>query len=215
VSPGAVVSLIGLDFRTSTPVQFTLDDTVVATVMSNEDGFVSAEFTLPAGSHGEHTIKGTDGANWDDMTFSIEEDPPSIPQPRAPGMNANVKSPVKFDWDAAVDVSNPITYNLQISTDANFTAGTIIIDKVALTDTEYTLTKEELLKLSDGKANYYWREKSVDAALNESSWSPAIAFTVTQPFKFTGWPMYLTFGVAGVALFLLGLWLGRRTAFFY
>jgi hypothetical protein len=55
----------------------------------------------------------------------------------------------------------------------------------------------------------------VDAALNESTWTGANEFSLAKPFEFTGWPLYLTIGVGALVLFLLGLWVGRRSAFYY
>jgi hypothetical protein len=84
-----------------------------------------------------------------------------------------------------------------------------------LKTSEYTLTELEAALLSNSAVNYYWRESATDAAQNQSSWTGAGAFTVTQPLKFTGWPMYATMAGIAVVAFFIGLLLGRKTAFSY
>jgi hypothetical protein len=212
---GSTISLVGMGFTPGLDITFTFDSVLMTKVTASGDGVGAISYTIPAGKSGAHIIAASDGIKTATLDFPIEAVAPPVPQPKAPGMNANVKSPVTFSWMAVTDDSIPVTYDLQISSDANFTAGTIIIDKTKLAAVDYTLTSEELLKLSNGKISYYWREKSVDAALNESAWSPAVPFSVTQPFTFSGTPMYLTFAAIGIVLFLLGLWIGRRTAFSY
>jgi hypothetical protein len=212
---GSIITLIGMGFTAGLPVTFTFDAALMGQVNATSDGFAPISYTIPAGTSGNHTINASDGIKTGHLAFPVESTPPPTPQPLKPGLNALVKSPVTFSWLAVTDESLPVTYDLQISSDANFTAGTILIDKTKITAVEYTLTPEELMKLSNAKTNYYWREKSVDGALNESAWSPTSAFTVSQPFKFEGTPLYITFAVIGVVLFLAGFLLGRRMAFSY
>jgi hypothetical protein len=165
---------------------------------------------VPASIHGSHTITASDGTYISSADFIVESDAPITPL--SPAGGASVDSPVTFVWKVVTDNSSPVTYNLQIATSSNFTADSIVIDKTALTNSEYKLSEE--LKLSS-EVPYYWRVKFVDAALNESNWTGAGAFTVSQPFTFTGWPLYLTICVGAVVIFLFGLWIGRRTAFYY
>lgn len=212
---GATLTLIGMDFAAGATVYFSYDSNQVASGVANNDGFVSASFVVPPGAHGEHTISATDGINSDTLVFTIESTPPPVPQPLKPGNGAKVKSPVIFDWEDVTDPSIPVTYNLQIATDASFTAGTIVIDKSGLKESGYTLTSDEVEKLASKQITYYWRESSTDGAQNQSAWTGVGAFTVTPPFKFTGWPMYLTIGIGAILIFVLGLWIGRRTAFYY
>ena len=116
-----------------------------------------------------------------------------------------------FDWDDVTDDSLPVTYDLQIATDAEFT--NILLDKTGLTTSEYTLTEEEALESTSEEAPYYWRIRSVDAAFNTSGWTGAGTFTVGFAFGFelTGWVLYLLIAVGALVLFFIGLWVGRRT----
>ncbi|MBN2098516.1 MAG: leucine-rich repeat domain-containing protein [Dehalococcoidia bacterium] len=83
-----------------------------------------------------------------------------------------------FDWS---NVSDPtgVTYWLQIANDYNFTS--LMLDKAALTVSEYTL--DELEALADGK--YYWRVCAVDGLGHQSTWTSGWAMTVdtTAPAK--------------------------------
>jgi hypothetical protein len=212
---GATIQLIAMGFTPGLPVTFTFDTTRMGEVPATADGFAPISYTIPAGTSGNHTITASDGLKSATLAFPVESTPPPIPQPAKPGQNAKVKSPVTFGWAAVTDESLPVTYDLQISSDPNFVSGSLLLDKTKLSTIEYTLTAEELARLSNGAINYYWRERSVDGAMNVSSWSPAVTFTVSQPFKFTGTPMYITFAVIGVVLFFAGFLLGRRMALSY
>jgi hypothetical protein len=77
------------------------------------------------------------------------------------------------------------------------------------------MTDAEAPLLSSKVTSYYWRDRAVDAASNASAWTGAGQFSVTKPFTFVGWPLYLTIGIGAVVVFLIGLWVGRRSAFSY
>jgi hypothetical protein len=116
----------------------------------------------------------------------------------------------KFEWFAVVDLSLPVTYDLQIATNASFTD--ILVEHTELPNAEYTLTEEEKLDSTSDEEPYYWRVRAVDAASNVSSWSGATSFTVGFSFSgLPGWLLYTLIGVGGVILFVFGFWLGRRT----
>ncbi len=215
---GASITLIGVSFNANATVLFTWDGTQIATGTANKDGFVSASFTVPSGAaglHGDHTIKATDGTNSATLTFTVESTAPPIPIPAAPLNGAKIKAPVSFDWGDVADPSLPVTYNLQISTDPNFAADSVMINKTGLKTSNYTLSSDELDKLTANNVIYYWRESATDGAGNQSEWTQPGAFSIQPPFKFNGWPLYVVIGVGALIIFLLGLWVGRRTAFYY
>jgi hypothetical protein len=178
------------------------------------DGFFFASFDIPSSRHGVHTITATDGTNTASADFTVESTVPEVPQPLRPYMDEAVSPPVVFDWADVTDDSVPITYNLQIATTSTFDTNTIVINKTGITTSGYTLTTAEEQTLTK-QVTYYWREKAVDGALNESPWTGANAFSLSQPFSFTGWPLYLIIGIGASLLFLLGIWIGRRTAYNY
>jgi len=211
---GGSATIIGMNFTPNAAISIKFDDTQIATATATAKGVVSAAFTIPTGSHGEHTIMVTDGINFDILTVTIESIPPAVPLPLSPTMNAKVKSPVKFEWGDVTDPSLPVTYNFQISADPTFATATLVIDKTKLATSEYTLTDAELAKL-DPKITYYWREQGVDGAGNASLWTGAGSFTVTQPFKFQGPVMWGILAGAAIVVFFIGFLVGRRTAFYY
>jgi hypothetical protein len=138
-----------------------------------------------------------------------------------PLMAGKAKSLAYFDWedvtadiDGVVEQSLPITYELQVATDENFTSSSILVDKTDLDTSEYTLTEEEALeKTSEEIPAYYWRVRAVDAASNASDWTGAGTFTLGFSLDFSslsGWLLYVLIGVGALVLFFVGFWLGRR-----
>jgi hypothetical protein len=211
---GGTISIGASGFIPNSTVTVTIDGTEITEKDTDANGFVVITFKVPSIQYGEHTVIATDGTNIASANFTIESTAPIVPQPLLPAMGEAISSPAYFDWDEVTDISAPVTYKLQIATSNTFEPETILLDLSGITTSEYTLTEAEQLKLS-AEVTYYWREKSVDAALNESIWTGAGEFTMIKPFEFTGWPLYLTMGLGGLILFLLGLWVGRRTAFYY
>jgi hypothetical protein len=211
---GSLVGIGGSGFLPDSPIVITYDGEQIAQTESNETGFFVVTFEVPPSQYGAHTIIATDGVNTGNTTYTVESISPDVPQPLLPAMGEAISLSAKFDWDDATDNSSPVTYNMQIATSDTFAADTIVINKIGLTQSEYILTEAEQLLLSS-EGTYYWREQAVDAAFNESTWTGAGEFTIIQPFDFVGWPLYLTISLGGVVLFLLGLWVGRRTAFYY
>jgi hypothetical protein len=221
-SVGALLVLVGAGFRANTPYTIKYDTTSVATGTVDATGrFVTSPFAAPAGAHGAHNIVASDGFSSATAVFTVEATAPSSPQAIGPALSGTLKSPYTFTWASVTDPSAPVTYDLQIGTSPNFEAGTTIIDKTGITADKadptkvyYNLTDAEVLRLPT-TGNYYWRERGVDAAANASVWSTGSPFKIATPFKFAGTPLYLTMAGVGIVLFLLGLWIGRKTAFSY
>jgi hypothetical protein len=214
---GADIGMSGTGFTPSATINVSFDGENVGSAKSDANGTLVVIFKVPAAKHGDHTITASDGTHTGTTTFTIESDPPETPQPVAPAMDVKVKSPVTFEWEAATDVSppsEPLTYELQIATAESFSSGLIILDKTGLTDTTYTLTPAEELELT-GKAPYYWRIRSLDAASNPSPWTGAGVFYASGSSSFPSWALYTILGVGAVLVFLIGYWLGRRSAFYY
>ena len=148
------------------------------------------------------------------MSFRImpTSTPPPIPQPLLPTMGAKAKAEAYFDWEDVTDESLPVTYTLQIATDANFTS--LVLEKEGLTNSEYTITQEERLQSVPKETPYYWRMRAVDSASNESGWTGAGSFYVGFVFDLPPWGLYSLIGVGGLLLFFVGVWLGRRTSYY-
>ncbi|MBN1411703.1 MAG: hypothetical protein JW969_12725, partial [Spirochaetales bacterium] len=160
-----------------------------------------------------HLITATDGLNVLEVPITIESVPPTLPTISSPGAGSRVKAPVTFTWSPVTDPSAPVTYELQIATAGTFAEGTVIISKPLLTTATYELTETEQAIISARDITYYWRVRATDAASNSGAWTAGANFAIAPPFKFTGWPLYLTMGIGAVLVFCIGYLLGRRTAF--
>ncbi len=215
---GAVIGIIGAGFTPSTLVNVRFDDEVLTTATSNADGTILVTIEAPTAESGDHIITASDGTHTGTITFTIESVPPGIPQPLKPEMEVKVKTPIIFEWEEVEDVSpasNPVTYELQIATSASFGASSVVIDKKNLTAITYELSPAEELELEGRTAPYYWRIRAVDAASNASQWTGAGEFYASSPGSFPSWALYTIIGVGAVFVFLIGYWLGRRSAFYY
>jgi hypothetical protein len=104
---------------------------------------------------------------------------------------------------------------LQIASDKTFATSSLVLDKSGLDGDSYTLTAVDLQKLTSTEIPYYWRIESIDAASNESGWTGASLFYLSTPFKFPKWGIYVGAVVGALVFFLIGLMVGRRTAFMY
>ncbi|MBA7580458.1 hypothetical protein ES708_22349 [subsurface metagenome] len=162
---------------------------------------------------GEHTITVSDGTITMTFDFFMEEDAPPTPELVSPAVGEKAASETVFDWSTVDDVSpasDPVTYDIQVSTTESFATGTVLIDETGLADSTYTLPSEDKLESTGDDAPYYWKVRAVDAASNESGWSAPGTFTVGFSFEFTGWVVWVTMVVVALAFFFFGLWIGRR-----
>jgi len=214
-SPGHVgtpVTISGTGFKANSDITITYtSEPVVFHITSGADGSFSYTFAVPPSPGGAHTITASDGTSSMQVTFFMESTPPPIPPPLLPLMGDKAKALAYFDWEDVKDDSMPVTYTLQIASDANFT--TILLEKTGLTTSEYTLTEAEKLESTKKEAPYYWRLRAVDAASNASGWTTPGTFYVGFAFGFPelkGWVLYGLIGAGVLLVFFLGLWVGRR-----
>lgn len=205
----------GTGFEANGTITIKYDDEVMDTVTADDTGIFVATFKVPASQHGQHKITASDGTSTEELTFTVESVAPDIPEPLLPEMGVKVKSPVSFDWKDVTDESSPVTYTLQIATDDDFTADSIILEKTELTESQYTLSEKEVLELAGKETPYYWRVRAVDAASNEGEWTANNEFYVTGAINLPNWALYTLLGIGAVLIFGIGYWLGRRTAFYY
>ncbi len=212
---GATIGISGAGFNPNTNITIKYDDKQITTITSSTQGTFITTFNAPASEAGDHVITVTDGTNSADATFTVESTAPKVPTPLKPELGAKIKSPMIFDWDEVTDESQPVTYQLQIATDKSFGLGSVVLDKTSIEGSSYTLSEIEEDKLTTQETPYYWRIKAVDAASNESEWTGAGGFYVAGPFKFPTWAIYVAAIGGAIVFFLLGLWVGRRTAFYY
>ena len=130
-------------------------------------------------------------------------------------MGVKLKSPGIFDWEDVTDDSMPVTYELHIATDEDFTEDSIVMEIDDIELSTYTLTEAEELELAGSVEAYYWRVRALDAASNPSEWTGAGEFYSKGSSSFPSWALYTLLGIGAVLIFGIGYWLGRRTAFYY
>ena len=216
-SPGYVgmpVTINGTGFTPNTQVKITYTSTpiVVATVSSDSEGTFSATFKIPKSEHGAHAITASDGTNTLEAAFFMEQTAPASPKLQQPPNGEKAESRTLFDWqDVTKDISDanelstPVTYDLQIASDAEFT--NILLERTELTASGYTLLKGESLESTDKEAPYYWRVRAVDAASNAGAWTSARTFYVSA----FNWFLYGLIGAGVIIVFFIGFLAGRKS----
>jgi hypothetical protein len=211
ISPGhvdTVLSISGVGFNPNGTITIKYDNIQVATTFADSSGVFSATINVPASIGGDHIITVSDTYNIEQFTFTMESTPPPVPKPKLPEMATKAKPEVFFDWESVNDPSG-VTYTLQIATDADF--NNIVVEKVSLIDSKYTLTEEEKLASVSKEEPYYWRIRAIDGASNESEWTVERSFHVGFIFAMPSWAIYLLFGIGALLCGVLGFWLGRKT----
>jgi|GEM_PF-1700338 len=100
-----------------------------------------------------------------------DNDPPAVPQLLSPGHNSTITTlPIIFDWsDVSDNLSPPVMYQLQISTDANFA----IVRFSSNTFNSQCIVNNLLSGV------YYWRVRAKDNADNYSDWSQCRKVTLS------------------------------------
>ena len=208
---GMELTITGNGFKpnAAVTVTYTTAPVTLATVTTDASGNFSVKITIPPSTGGSHTLTVTDSYTTKEFTFVMESAAPAIPQPLLPLMSDKAKSLAYFDWEDVDDPSKPVTYELQVASDADF--NTILVDKKGLTTSSYTLTEVEKLKSTKKEAPYCWRLRAIDAASNASGWTGTGKFYVGFAFPaIEGWVLYGLLGAVALLFFFLGLFVGRR-----
>jgi hypothetical protein len=208
-SPGCVgdtVTITGSGFKPSSEIDITYASEVIFedTVTSETDGSFEYDLTVPPSEHGPHTITATDGTNSTEATFYMEEVAPAAPAWLLPTGGEKAGSKAVLDWADVTDGSMPVTYDLQVASDAAFT--NIRVSKTGLTTSGYTLSEAEKLESTGEEAPYYWKVRAVDAASNVGDWSISSTFSVGSD-----WLIYIWIGIGVVVVFLAGFFIGRAS----
>jgi hypothetical protein len=206
---GMELTLYGTGFTAETQITITYDNSTVDTVTTDNMGRFSETFIIPPSIAGDHTITVTSDTDTTMFTVTIESEAPPIPVPLLPEMATTAEAETYFDWEEVDDPSG-ITYTLQVGNDANFSA--IVVEKTGLTQSEYTITKEEKLGSPETDTSYYWRVKATDGAFNEGKWTIPILFYVALPQQEVtpNWILYIGIGLGVLVLGVLGFWVFKR-----
>ncbi len=202
----------GAGFKANGIVTVKYDDEVITTVTTDDNGVFAAAFTIPVSQYGDHTIIASDGTNAKDITFTVESIPPPVPALLRPETGAEVKSPLSFVWSDVTDDSQPVTYTLQVAVNEDFSATSMAFEKAGLTESGYTFTREENLRLACKEAHYYWRVRAVDGASNEGRWAYPGTFDVAVASALPGWALYTLIALGCLIFFALGYLVRMRTS---
>ncbi len=175
----------------------------MASANSDAGGCFEINFTVPVSEHGEHTITVSDSTTTNEMTFTMESDPPPTPRLLLPATASKVTETPTFNWENVNDPSG-VSYILQVAADANFS--NVVMQKEGLTTNEYTLTEAESLAPRKKEEPYYWRVRATDRASNVGEWSEHGSFYMglilaTPP----GWVQW---GLTGLGITLFGFLFG-------
>lgn len=184
---GMDLTVTGRGFPADEDIIILYDDNQVAIAETDDQGTFEASFAVPGSKHGEHQVRArlTEGSNNTadldidaSATFTMESNPPPIPQHISPAEKSRLgflgEVTPTFEWSEVSDESGVAYYSLKIATGADFSASSVVVSVTGLTGTSYTLQEAEALPLG----NYYWIVQAVDGAENESGWSTNHSFRV-------------------------------------
>jgi hypothetical protein len=176
---GTDLTVTGHGFPAYEDLIIQYDDSQVAISETDDEGTFEVSFPVPESKHGEHNVTAGYGTgNAANATFTMESDPPPIPEPISPSNKIRLgflsEVTPTFEWAEVSDDSGIVYYRLQIATSADFNASSLILTVTDLTETSYTLKETEALLLG----TYYWIVQAVDGAENESDWSANHSFRV-------------------------------------
>jgi hypothetical protein len=176
---GGGLTICGDGFSAGQAVTVNFDDQPVATTMADNNGTFTVTFNVPASAGGSHTITISDGTTSRQFAFGVESEAPPVPALLLPASASESQAQAYLAWRDVTDASLPVTYNLQLSSDANF--GSLVLEKKGLTGPEYILTTAESLRTDSSQTTFFWRVNAVDAARNVSEWSAPWSFYVSAP----------------------------------
>jgi hypothetical protein len=216
-SPGHVgmeITFSGTGFKPNSQIKVTYTSTTitVATVTSDNEGAFSATFDIPKSEHGAHVIAASDGSSTLQATFFMEQTAPAVPKLLVPTSGEKAESRTVFEWENVTrdvnddeELSLPVTYDIQIATDDEFS--NVVLERTGLTTSGYALLEEEALEPTKEETPYHWRVRAVDAASNVGDWTNPRTFYVSG----SNWGIYALIGGGVLVIFFLGFWAGRRS----
>jgi hypothetical protein len=193
----------GIGFETDSLVKILYDDKEITKIMANQTGGFSAIFDIPVSKAGDHNITVTDGFNEKTAVFTVESDPPPVPDTYVPKQDSLVSAKTAFAWGSVYDPSEPVTYTMQISRTQDFQQP--IFEKAGLLLSEYTLSEAEALRPSRMYTSYYWRVRATDSASNAGNWSEPVAFQVEPSNALPTWANVILGVVAAILAVIMGL----------
>lgn len=158
-------------------------------------------------------IRATDAAGnegeWSNLSsFSVSA--PPVPELFQLEPESTFEETVYLNWQDVSSLSPPVSYVLQVATDLGFTS--VILEKTALSDSEYYISDTEEMDLFIKAETYYWRVKAIDNVNNGSDWATPTSFTIASTFTWPAWATYLLTGIAVIIIVYFAFRFGKRTA---
>jgi len=132
--------------------------------------------------------------------YSVE--PPATPVISLPLNGASVDFPISLSWAAITSLSGPVTYDVQVSRNNEFTQ--LLIDEKDTTATLFAIPLESKY-IFDKKIPYYWRVRAEDSVHNTSDWSITDSFNIVSP-GFPAWAIITLVSLGAVVI----IWLVYR-----
>jgi hypothetical protein len=210
-SIGQGIVMGGAGFKADTTVTIKYDNELLTAANTDSNGVFAAAITVPVSNHGNHTITVSDGTSTSELNFAVESIPPPVPALLLPEMEAEVESPMYFNWRGVIDPSAPVTYTLQVATSTDFSATSTVLEKKGLTQTEYSVTEVEGMRLGAAKTPYYWRARAIDGASNEGNWAnPGIFYVASSGIP--TWAIIVIAVLGGIFLLALGFFINMKTS---
>lgn len=119
------------------------------------------------------TLKATDAAGntrQKSISVIVDNTAPNVPVLLAPTNNTNGtrNTITSLTWQPVSDTSSPVSYKLEIATDAGFTN---ILGSITTTATSYNIA-------GFGDGTYHWRIQACDSLNNCSAWSNSWNFSI-------------------------------------
>jgi len=135
---GAEVVVHGTGFIKDGAVTIKYDSELVASATVDANGTFLTSFRIPVSAHGDHIMIISDGLNTKELTFTVESKAPEKPELLlASPIVAKEGNDIFLDWEDVLDESMPVTYHLQLASNAGFAAGSILLEEKGVADSEY------------------------------------------------------------------------------
>ena len=199
---GLKLKVDGTGFEAWGIVTIKYDGEEMAVVIADINGTFSVNFNVPVSAAGPHNVIITDGLSTKQFIFTVESEPPPVPEIFVPKLDSVVAAKVFFDWESVYDPSEPVSYTLQVARTADFQQP--ILEKKGLSVSQYTLSEEEALRPSRRSTYYYWRVKAIDSASNVGEWSEPVAFQIEPSNTLPVWAEITLIGIGILLVIILG-----------
>jgi len=186
---GAKLTLSGTGFEVREDVIVSFDAQESYSSRTDDTGAFTCTFIVPGCNAGIHIITAKDSTSVRQIVYTVESDPPAVPQPLSPKQYEVVTQPLTFDWEGVYDISQPLFYTLQVAHTSDFTRP--VLEKSGFTFSQYVLEDEDTLLPNRRGTYYYWRVRAIDAATNIGQWSKPVPFRVKPVDILPAWARYI------------------------